>query len=302
MRWAVALVCAVGLALGPTGGAAEPQVEFLGSYHWPQSEEWFGGFSGIELEANGTSGWVVSDNGFSSGIELVRADGQGIVTAVEGYQFRWLWRPDFVVVTGLENDAEGLALDGAGHLLVSFELLHRIWRYGVTVPAEWQGQGAELIPPHPDFAELQRNSSLEALAVAPDGAIITVPERSGKLSRPFPAYRLKDGVWDELKIPRRPPYLVSGADFGPDGRFYLLERHLNGIFGFQSRVRRFDYDSEAGFSNEVTLFESASALHDNLEGIAVWRDAAGRIRLTMVSDNNFNSFQRTELVDYAVTE
>ena len=42
--------------------------------------------------------------------------------------------------------------------------------------------------------------------------------------------------------------------------------------------------------------------HDNLEGLAVWRDDSGAIRLTMISDDNFNLLQRTELVEYAVPE
>ena len=34
----------------------------------------------------------------------------------------------------------------------------------------------------------------------------------------------------------------------------------------------------------------------------MWRDEAGAIRLTMISDDNFNFFQRTQLVEYTVPE
>lgn len=91
-----------------------------------------------------------------------------------------------------------------------------------------------------------------------------------------------------------------GADIGPDGRFYLLEREFTGV-GFRSRVRRFDM-SDTALTNEITLIESHLLRHDNLEGISVWRDAAGALRLTMISDDNFNFFQRTELVEYTVPE
>ena len=40
------------------------------------------------------------------------------------------------------------------------------------------------------------------------------------------------------------------------------------------------------------------ARHDNLEGLAVTRAATGQIRLTMISDDNFNPFQRSEIVEY----
>mgnify|MGYP002634128825 CR=1 FL=1 len=109
-------------------------------------------------------------------------------------------------------------------------------------------------------------------------------------------------MWDQpFSIPRRGPFLVVGADIGPDGKFYLLERHLSGIFGFQTRIRRFALTGEA-LSDENVLLETPTGKHDNLEGIAVWRDAAGDIRITMISDDNFRSFQKTEFVEYRVIE
>ena len=82
--------------------------------------------------------------------------------------------------------------------------------------------------------------------------------------------------------------------------FYLLERGFTG-FGFRSRVRRFELSAH-GFGPEETLFESPVWRHDNLEGIGVWRDGAGQIVLTMISDDNFFAIQRTELVEYIVPE
>ena len=84
----------------------------------------------------------------------------------------------------------------------------------------------------------------------------------------------------------------------PDGRLYLLERHFSGLF-FQSRVRVFNLENDR-IMHEQTLFETPPGRHDNLEGISVWQDGQGRIRLTMISDDNFNFFQRTEIVDYVL--
>ncbi len=88
---------------------------------------------------------------------------------------------------------------------------------------------------------------------------------------------------------------MSGADVGPDGMLYVLERDF-AVFGFRSRVRRFARDG----SDETVILESRTGQHDNLEGISVWRDAAGDIRITMVADDNFGAFQRNEIVDYRV--
>ena len=291
----LAVVCA-GAAV------AEPRAEFVSSYFWRQPVKWFGGFSGMDLTGDGRFMWVVSDQGFGSRVTVERDPVTETIVALTEYSNQWLTQPDGRVVQGIENDAEGLAIAPTGEIYVSFEGDHRIQFYSGFSKFTGPWPTPTAVPPHPEFHKLQHNSSLEALAIAPDGSVLAVPERSGLLTRPFPVYRYRNGIWDsDLRIPREPPFLVVGADFGPDGRFYLLERHLNGFFGFQSRVRRFDYGPD-GLTNGVTLFESRSARHDNLEGISVWRDSAGNIRLTMVSDNNFKPFQRNEVVEYIVKE
>ena len=111
-------------------------------------------------------------------------------------------------------------------------------------------------------------------------------------------YRFLSGAWDiPFSIPRRGTHLVVGADVGPDNRLYVLERNFTGI-GFQSRVRRFNMDG----SGEETLLDTANGTHDNLEGISVWRDATGALRITMISDDNFRFFQKTEIVEYQISD
>jgi len=146
------------------------------------------------------------------------------------------------------------------------------------------------------------NAGLEALAIDSAGMLYTLPERSGAPTRPFPLYRF-DGVrWSiPWRLPRRGRYLAVGADFGPDGRFYLLERDFNGLLGFSSRVRRFTLGPEGALTEE-TLLTTRNLRHGNLEGLSVWRDGAGEIRLTMVADDNFSFFQQTEIVEYRITE
>mgnify|MGYP000430481439 CR=1 FL=1 len=144
------------------------------------------------------------------------------------------------------------------------------------------------------------NAALEALAIDNRGRLYAVPEKPLARGANLPLYRFAGGDWQILHhIAALDGFAPVGADFGPDGRFYLLERKFGGI-GFRSRVRRFDLDlfDPAG---EV-LFTSALGQHDNLEGLSVWRDDAGQIRLTMVSDDNFKFFQRTEIVEYGLME
>ena len=193
-------------------------------------------------------------------------------------------------------DAEGLTRGADGTLYVSFEANHRVWAY-----ADIAGP-ARALPRHIEAARLQNNSSLEALFTGPDGALHTIPERSGKLDRPFPVHRLKDGAWSiPFALPRSGPYLVTGADLGPDGRLYVVERDYRRFQGFAIRIRRFAFGA-AGVSDEETLLEAGPGTYDNLEGIAAWRAPDGGIRLTLISDDNNNFFQRTQIVEFRLVE
>ena len=66
--------------------------------------------------------------------------------------------------------------------------------------------------------------------------------------------------------------------------------------GFASRVRVFDHPEGAG----VQIFRSQVGRYSNLEGLSVWRDAGGHIRLTMVSDDNYLAVMRTQIVEVRV--
>lgn len=272
---------------GPTKVLAEG--EFLGAYQWFDSAEKFGGFSGLEVSADGTRFTVISDRGHlveglfeREGDRISGVDAEPLVDLIHanGSSLRGDW-----------VDSEGLAIAPDGERFISFE-----WRHRVRTEQGPNGRPLDL-PPHEDFAGMVRNGSLEALAIGPDGALYTIPERSGRTDRPFPVYRFQDGVWDvPFSLPRTGPFLIVGADVGPDGLLYVLERDFTGA-GFRSRVRRFGLDGTGG----DILLETDNATHDNLEGIAVWADDQG-IRLTMVSDDNYKWFQQTEFVEYRVTD
>lgn len=282
------LAYGVGVRLG---GAAEPQLaEHVGTWVWRSGNDRFGGFSGLELSADGLDFAAVSDRGTLAQGRLQR-DADGRVTGVGQATLRPLQDSKGQMLTGRFTDAEGLALAADGSLYISFEGYARVARYASP------GSAAERLPRPDAFDALQNNSSLEALAIGPDGTLYTLPERSGARDRPFPVWRFKGGQWDQpFALPRSGNWLPVGADFGPDGQFYLLERDFFGI-GFLSRVRRFQVEGDHVTGGEA-LLQTRAALHDNLEGIAVWQDEGGAIRLTMISDDNFLWVQRTEFVEY----
>ncbi len=279
-------------ALAPAAGAAAlvPEARIV----WTHPDPSFGGFSGIDVLEQGARFVAVSDRGaWASGrmqrlggrLERVELTGIGPLRAISGD-----------ALSGEDVDAEGIATDAAGAHYVSFEAFHRIRRY-----ARLDGPAQDL-PGHPDFPGLQNNSALEALAIDGAGVLHAIPERSGAWERPFPVYRLRDGVWDRvLSLPRSGTFLVAGADFGPDGRLYLLERDFAWLKGFATRIRRFT-PGPGGFGAGETLLETDFGSADNFEGISVWADAAGEIRITLIADDNFFALQSTVIAEHRLDE
>jgi hypothetical protein len=264
--------------------------DFLGRYTWSAKDKRILGLSALHLDASGTNFVALSDRGYFVTGRLLRE--QGIVAGIEDVVVKPVQLINGGKVKGHNSDSEGIAIVPNGDIYVSFEGFHRIRKYP-TIDAR-----ALHVAPHPAFKTLQNNSSLEALASDRFGTLYALPERSGKEDRPFPVYRFQNGQWDDrLSIPRRGKFLVVGADFGPLGDFYVLERDFTWLGGFASRVRKFTL-VDGSFQDEQVLFETSYGVHDNLEGINVWRDESNRIRITLLSDDNDSAFQRTEFVDY----
>lgn len=297
-RLAVALLGGLGLGsvlwfllLQPRTPPEDQPAQHIHSIRWENARPWFGGLSGIEITPEGDQITVISDAGFVARAQLERTSNK--IMAIKLQDVTALQVPSSTQKHRVFTDAEGLVILSSGDLVVSFEKEHRIQ----TFDPAGSPIGAPVMPPMVD--EYRYNAGLEALAQHPDGRLFTLPEKPPHWPGPFPLYVLDNGLWSDAgHIPRRGLFLPVGADFHGDGRLYLLERTVS-PFGFQSRVRRFDLSSEP-FVEEV-LLTTPPGTHDNLEGITVWRDDSG-LRLTMISDNNYQFFQRTEIVEYALQE
>lgn len=293
-RSRLGLIAAVLLSIGLQGSAASvfPAV-FLSALRWTGNDPLLGGLSAIDISADGSRFVALSDRGTITEGRLLR-DGAGVITGIEAAPMLPLRGEGEAPLRPGRRDSEGIARAPDGTIYVSFEGASRVLAYdridgparNLPVPAEFRG--------------MQINSSLEALAVDDRGWLYTLPERSGREDRPFPVFVFDGRRWSQpFTIPREGPFLPVGADFGPDGRLYLLERDFEGIAGFASRIRAFTIGPEGPGPADLVL-QTSLGTHDNLEGLAVWRDGAGNIRLTMVSDDNFRFFLRQEVVEYVL--
>lgn len=264
--------------------------ELLGTHVWEPGFDGAGGWSALWLEPEGEGFVVLSDRGtWARGV--LERDAGGAIAGVEVEARGPLLRAGGARPSWYESDAESIAYaDGA--FWVGFEgarARSRVERYDDL--AEPPSRTA----PFGDVARFESNAGLEALASDAEGTLWAIPEEPPRGTDGFQVYRLAGGAWERaFTIPKVGRFLVTGADIGPDGRLYVLERAF-ALVGFRSRVRSFDL---AGGDGRVEL-ETRLRRHDNLEGIAVRRDASGRLRLTMISDDNQRRLvQRTEWVEY----
>lgn len=271
-----------------------PAMGFLQAVDFHRTDAKFGGFSALHLSQDGLTFVALSDDGdYVTGTFTrdtagrILAFATGPVTALRG--------PDGKLLPHHQSDSEGLAISANGTAYVSFESPARVWRYSAL------GGLVVALPDHADFAKMQNNRELEALAIAPDGTLYTIPEISPAPEAPFPVYRFRNGMWDKpFTFPRIGGFMVSEATFGPDGRLYVLERQFLGPVGFATRLRRFEM-TDVALSAETVVLQTMPGAHDNLEGLAVWRDAKG-LRATMVSDDNFTVLLRSEIVEYRLPD
>lgn len=250
----------------------------------------FGGFSSLEVTADGMSFMATSDRGTLLRGDIVRQNGR--MVGVANLRLTDIVDTHGAPLTGYNTDAEGLAVSAAGEVFMSFEGNHRVMAQKTpdALPA--------FVPKHPDFRSLIPNSGLEALAIGDDGTLYAIPERSGGDTLPFPVYRFTDGAWrKDWRIPRVGRFLVTGADIFA-GRLYIVERDLSSLFGFSSRVRRFDIGAKSG---EVLLETPAGEL-DNMEGIALWQPKGGAVRVMLIADDNFLFLQHNLLVELVLDE
>ena len=268
------------------GGLGLSDSALLGRTVIPTDGGRIGGLSGVHIADDGLSFTAISDRGTFLTGQFTR-NGFGKITGISAGPSTPI-RSVALQAANIGLDSEGLAIAPDGTIYVSFEGETRIGKFTSLDANEIT------LPVHPDFATLQNNSGLEALAIDADGALLTIPERSGRYDEPFPVYRFADGKWDEpYAIPRTGSYLIVGADFGPDGLLYVLERDFTG-FGFHTRVRRLDL----GAATAETVLETGIGVHGNMEGISVWQQLDGQIVMTLMADNNFMNILTNEIAEY----
>lgn len=270
------------------------ELKFRGTYHWVHDHKDFGGLSAIWMASNGSHLTAISDSGFFIDAKVTRKN--GVIQKLDIIRLAEIAKRPVEKIRRSLRDAEGITVTPDGVIYVSYEGTSRIWKFQ---DLESTPQWAHEID---YFYGLQNNSGLEALASDADGNLYAIPERSGVLTRPFPVFRRKGETWDKtLSIPRSKQFLVVGADFGPDGLLYVLERDASFLTGFKTRIRRFAL-TKNGFDSGETIYETAGGSLLNTEGISLWTDRDGQIVVSIIADDNFKPILPTAVLEFDLVE
>lgn len=279
-------------------------VEFIGGLDLVARDRRFAGLSGIDVSADGRTAYMVSDRGFMVTASLDYRDGR--LAAISGIDITKIFPDNGYGKDG--NDAEDITVFGepAKTAVISME------RQSDPL-IRFRFDGARLSQPEPvnvDTAarHLPRNTGLESVTPFPAsspyaGALLAITEGPRHYGgNAIDAWIVGIGA---LKITARDNFKITAARFLAGGDLLLLERRFTAGQGIGMRLRRIAGDQirpNATLDGMILLEAGLWQQIDNMEGLAVHRDARGRTIITMVSDDNGSILQRTLLLQFALID
>jgi hypothetical protein len=207
------------------------------------------------------------------------------------------------------RDAEALTIierpNGSAVARVGFENLTRVADFHMVDGAP-TGPATEVTIPD-WLTKTRTNESLEAVCYAPPASPIagsTLLLTEGVIDNDGAHSGWLLGKNDKGPMSYRSGDATSPTDcaFLPNGDLLVLERGVV-LVNFAARLVRIkaaDVRPGAEMKGEV-LFEMAGGDLDNMEGLAV-HQTGGETRITLVSDNNFNDWERSLLLEFTLPQ
>jgi hypothetical protein len=256
----------------------------------------FGGFSGLWRSASGQDIIALADNSQVLKARIETSDGRlsGLSSPVLS---------PLVLSSGVPlrrsryYDTESFALSGNA-AFVGVERNHAVIRFERTAAGSIV-RGVPMAVPK-ELRDLPSNGGLEALAVAPqrsplNGALVGLAEDGN-------GFILTGARQGAFQLVLNGGFDATDLAFLPNGDAIVLERRFSLFGGFSCRLRRIEAAAlkPGARVDGQTLYQSeASHQVDNMEGLAVHREGSETV-LSLISDDNFSSLQRTLLLEFAL--
>jgi hypothetical protein len=268
----------------------------------------FGGLSGIAFTTPEQRLAFVSDQGwFLSGqliydnkghpLELVGVAAEAIQNS-KGNELPRAFARDAEAIDTIYRNGTAAAVR------VGFENLTRVADFDLT---DGRPGGAAREVAIPDWlSHLRTNSSLEAVCIAPPaspvaGSTMLITEGDETPQGNIAAFMRGNRDRGDFSIVKTEGLNPTDCAFLPNGDMLLLERGT-GLLGFVMQIRRIaagDVQPGAVLSGDIVLSASGGSI-DNMEGIAVHDGPDGETRIAIVSDDNFNDWERTLLLEFGL--
>ncbi len=187
---------------------------------------------------------------------------------------------------------------------VGFEHLTRVADFALTdaVPG-----GAAREVTIPDWlSDLRTNESLEALCIAPAaspvaGSTLLLAEEALDEAGNHRGWLLGQNDKGPMSYQDSPVVSPTDCAFLPNGDLLVLERGVS-MLNFVMNLRRVPA-AEVRPNHLMVgelLLSAAGGTIDNMESLAVHTTPDGELRILIGSDNNFNDWQRTLLLEFAL--
>lgn len=258
----------------------------------------FGGLSGLWVAPDGGRLITISDNGQRWEARLRHGE-DGRLTGLEDWTVADIPPRPEDGDGGDWHDAESLASDGQGGLIIAYEGEHRLRR--------WPLDDLNSVPKDiavPDGLGGPSNSGIEALSTLPGERLFAVGERVGAWGgEGLMGWVIEGGGTDDLVYIQGPGFAPTGAD-RLDDQIYMVERSFSLLGGFRSRIVTFPADAVRPGARvegtELAAFRWGD-LGENFEGISARRGPDGRILLYLLADDNFSFLQDTLLVQLSLS-
>lgn len=189
---------------------------------------------------------------------------------------------------------------------VAFEHLTRVADFALVdgVP----GGPAREVPLPNWLTDLRTNESLESVCIAPPaspiaGSTLLITEEDLDAEGNHKGWLLGDNDKGAIAYKASPMVNPTECAFLPNGDLLVLERGVS-MLTFVMSLRRIpatEVRPDAVMQGELLLSASGGTI-DNMESMTVHTAPNGETRILIGSDNNFNDWQRSLLLEFALPQ
>jgi hypothetical protein len=267
---------------------------FRGGVKISSSHSRFGGLSALSISKDRNHFIVISDRGTKIDGAIIYGPKGNLknvadliineLSGIGGKAFR----------TAYDGDSESVARLPNGELLISFERDHRLVAYS-------EDNAIPFTQP-PGLDQAPKNGGIEALTNLLNGDLLTFAEGWGTETS-IRGWLWRNDHWSNISLLRDGEFRPSGAATTPDGDVYVLLRKFSILSGSTIRIGRIAKDSirANAILKTIPVVEIKSpSLVSNFEGIDIRQGRDGKNYLYLVSDDNFNPFQKTYLLMFEI--